>query len=333
MTRVLRSFEPKDSNKKLTNQEALVNSFAHMTAEYVSIQPIPLRYRELIRHHQGIAKRDGYVVFTSSGPLSHVAPPGTTPGEDYGYIASGKIDKEGHLKEVVEHGIGAAHHPGGIQTIGDWVVVPVAGYPSGWSSKRKSEIRFYKYKGEIHEERQLTICREGNAGSVGITNYGKDGDERYLLATLPKDNEVHFYWTQPGVPLSDKDCRFSGPKQWKPSGKVAEIWKGYNNNCSLVADEEGNIYFIGLEKKEDHDYADLYKVCIDVNKECEAPKLSYIGSFKFKLKDGPMSSISFKDGPSFRWAASVLVTSSDNVELIASAFDLQHGMLTFAILD
>ena len=219
---------------------------------------------------------------------------GSKVGADYGYIASGKIDKEGKLKEGGEHGIGNYFHPGGIQTIGDWVVVPVADSPS----EKKSEIRFYKYKGGLCEEGRLRIHRKGNAGSVGITNYGKDGDERYLLATLPNHREIHFYWTQPGIPLSDQQCYFKGPKKWNlgtdASSKIKSIWKGYNNNCSLVADKEGSIYFIGLEAMQ----GDLYKVSIDVSKERGVPQLSHIKSFEFKLKGGPK----------FRWGASVLVT-------------------------
>lgn len=319
-TQVQRSFELKDSNKKLTNQDALVKSFAQMTAQYASIQTNLLKLRQLNNHVQGVAKRDGYLIFTSSQPMPGTPGGGSKVGADYGYIASGKIDKEGKLKEGGEHGIGNYFHPGGIQTIGDWVVVPVADSPS----EKKSEIRFYKYKGGLCEEGRLRIHRKGNAGSVGITNYGKDGDERYLLATLPNHREIHFYWTQPGIPLSDQQCYFKGPKKWNlgtdASSKIKSIWKGYNNNCSLVADKEGSIYFIGLEAMQ----GDLYKVSIDVSKERGVPQLSHIKSFEFKLKGGPK----------FRWGASVLVTSSTDVELIATAYrPLNSGQLELVILD
>ena len=65
-TQVQRSFELKDSNKKLTNQDALVKSFAQMTAQYASIQTNLLKLRQLNNHVQGVAKRDGYLIFTSS---------------------------------------------------------------------------------------------------------------------------------------------------------------------------------------------------------------------------------------------------------------------------
>ena len=279
--------------------------------------------------------RENHVIFTSS--------------VDDGYIAFGK--KSGDENYIFKRqSIGKPYsHPGGIQTIGEWVVVPVEG-------GGKSEIRFYKYndKGKIREEERLRICRDktlGPAGSVGITNYTSEEGERYLLATIPKEKEngeqeVHFYWTQANKPLSASDCSFEDPKIWKLSDQSEGFkskWRDYINSMSLVADEEGNIYFIGMSHHDGKDYADLYKIDINVNERHGEPKLTIVKTFEFTIPEpkcckGPRrpfpDNISglFKVEPSFRWGGGVLVTSHTTVEVFACAHEvLNDGTVAASI--
>ena len=267
--------------------------------------------------------REDHVIFTSS--------------VDDGYIAFGK--KNGDESYTVKRqSIGRKYsHPGGIQTIGDWVVVPVEGGGT-------SEIRFYKYKDqrEDRQEKRLRICRNktlGQAGSVGIANYKRKQEERYLLATIPEEKkdgeqEVHFYWTQANMPLSDPHCSFQRPKVWKLSKQCNAFqskWRDYIDSISLVADEAGNVFLIGMDhdKEAKKDYADLYQIHINVNDNEEDVELTFLESFEFAIpepecfKDSERSI--FKLQPSFRWGGGVLVISRNTVKVFACAHDLLIG--------
>ena len=339
-------FEAKDSNKKLKNG-ALVNAFRQISHRPAKCMPIPFsvarqgtregknckKCEKVARwgptHIQGIAMGENHVIFTSSA--------------DGGFIAFGKRNGDGNYifqRQDVE----PYSHPGGIQTIGDWVAVPV-------EDNDKSEIRFYQYndKNGFHQKESLTIrrCVElGPAGSVGITNYTSKEGERYLVATIPREKkdgeqEVHFYWTQANKSLSELESPFLGPpKIWKLSEQYEDLqgnWKDYINSMSLVADDAGGIFFVGMSQDRscEKDYADLYEIDLDVNDSNQKPKFTFIETFEFEIpkpqcfNDLRRSFCSlvglFKVAPSFRWGGGVLVTSSEAIEVFACAHELLTG--------
>ncbi len=329
-----------DRNKKLNaNEVCKVFRSLNQDPEEMKIvgKDIPISgWLAPYQHLQGIAVRKDYAVVTSS--------------TQDGYILTGKKGSSGAcfcfekyepliksakcspvkqtLRRVKLYAkqflalYGVLDHPGGIQTIGDWVVVPVEG-----NDPKRSEIRFYKYKGKISLVKRLTICRTpalGKAGSVGITDYASKEGQRYLLATCPNSKHIHFYWTEANVPLSNCGCFFKGPTKWWSKGKNAlkGKWENYVNGISLVADCNGNIFFMGLYGKPKfkfwpmgfkENYADLYKV-----------KLKWVGG---KLKTVRLEKISHKmvkcKGTSFRWGGSALVTSPTAIRLFACSWKVQ----------
>ena len=191
---------------------------------------------------------------------------------------------------------------------------------------KHSEIRFYRYREGLKRVDHLTVVRNSNnlgkAGSVGITNYKSPEGERYLLATCPDDRRVHFYRTEPGVPLSDTRCKFGAQPiirwgansvpmkdrtQWKPD----QSWGSYVNNIALLADKSGQVYFLGMYRKRGKHYADLFAVNVDT----DTPKTAVLTKVS-------RVSVDADDGTGFRWGAGALVVSPTKLRLFACERDV-----------
>ncbi len=337
-------FKEEDSNKKLKSG-AVEKALCRISKSPV-LRHITPSSRWGDTHFQGIALRENRIIVTSSA--------------DDGFIRFVEKDDNGNF-HFKDQPVGNRYsHPGGIQTIGDWLVVPVEGNGT-------SEIRFYKHKKNkgFHQEKKLTIRRVkalGEAGSVGITNYTSQQGERYLLATIPAqkekgEQEVHFYWTPENKSLSELNSPFEGPMKWKHGCQPNDLqcrWGDYVNSISLVAGKAGGIYFIGMDERDGNEYVDLFKIDICVNDEQAEPKLKFLNTFMFKRPDRsklrrcdrknskvPNCSICkdadrsiWKKEPSFRWGGSVLVTSPTSVQVFACAHDTLVGnRLAFSIYD
>ena len=296
------------------------------------------------RHLQGVAATDSRVVLTRNDCIIWGSRDGTSEeNQIFEYENNRKIN---HCY---------LDHLGGIQTIGDWVVV--AFEESGRVSGARSEIRFYQFQGnclKCHE--RLTIERDqgasdcnkphrnaGKAGSVGITKYRGGDGIRYLLAVCPwqgrteygnhnVDGEIHFYRTKkPNVTLSDSCCRFedkpfctwrandskqSGNREcWNPN----DIWRGYVNGISLLADTDGALYLVGFCKPVQHDYADLYRLKFDDGH----PVLTKIATYHARCRrlndKSPCGA-----GPSFRFGGSAFVTQEGQINLITCERKIQE---------
>ncbi len=252
-------------------------------------------------HIQGVAIRDSYAMVTTSARG--------------GFVLTAKGSGRTFTYET-RKAVGDFDHPGGIQTIGDWLVV-------GVEDQGRSEIRFYRYRERLALVNRLTIVRNkvlGQAGSVGITNYGRLETERYLLATCPDDHRVHFYrTTQPGVPLSAPGCSFGTqpflkwnakrvPKSQRTNWKPDDTWGKYVNSIALLSDTLGKPYFIGLYRRNFRHYADLFVIDLDRRVLTKLTRVQ----------------VECKDGASFRWGASALVMSPTKLRLFACERDVQR---------
>jgi hypothetical protein len=345
-------FRPSDANLKLRAPDDIIAHYAITALDALNREgaiykifsqpsmPIPDQEGFLFipskNHFQGVAIRDGFALVTTSA--------------EGGAIVSAK----GHQREFLLDGVEPTdgfEHPGGVQTIGSYLVVPVYAHQS---DDRRAEIQFYKYGPQIELVEHLTIKRDGKRlYCLGITDCtGLDGDY-YVLAVVShhEGHVIDFYRTEPGIPLSDHRCSFvkqaerhlndhtpyktwhyetiqNHPQHvadWQPDRN----WGGYPNSVSLLADAAGQVYFLGLHRSDSgRDWADLFLLNLDATEERMLTKLAHFHAIA-------------QDGASFRWAGSALVTSettlsiftcarnaeNDNQELILNVFHANNDPL------
>ena len=110
-------FKAEDSNKKLTAGAIEKVLFQICKSPLLKRITLPLREDTHSRwgdtHFQGIALRENRIIVTSSS--------------DNGFIRFVEKDDNGNFHFKDQPDGNRYSHPGGIQTIGDWAVVPVAG--------------------------------------------------------------------------------------------------------------------------------------------------------------------------------------------------------------
>ena len=285
------------------------------------------KLKEKDKHLQGVAITANHAVLTSN---EHIIVGNPIPENSQTY----KCDFVCRLRHHT------FDHLGGIQTIGNWLVVGFEdsdNYPDA-----SSEIRFYSFgeNGQPHPQNHLTIQRNryaggddpapsaGKAGSVGITNYRDGNNFRYLLAVCPwqgieyqghRNGEIHFYRTQPGFSLSNPDCSFGDNPfciwrasehmqrdNWNPDNK----WEGYVHAISLLADIGGNLYLVGFHRNVNKDFADLYQLNLNNGN----PTLTKFARFHATCRHGT----------SFRYGGSAFVTQEGNIRLFACERGIQQ---------
>lgn len=248
-------------------------------------------------HLQGVAVPDSQVLLTSS--------------VGQGYVMSGR--RRGLIFTIEDAESVEASHPGGIQAIGSYFAVPVHTNDGG------SEIRFYGGGLPVRQLTAPTIRRSKRANCVGITDCGSPGSEFYVLAVGVTKNQFDFYKSQPGIPLDDPRCRFERVASWnaknvskaaRASWRPDKKWGGYGNNISLLADDAGKVYFLGMHKTGflffdflGRDYADLY--LLDLDTISEDKRLTKLDNLHVRCHDGT----------SFRWGASVSVVADDRFRI------------------
>jgi hypothetical protein len=146
------------------------------------------------------------------------------------------------------------NHPGGIQIIGDILVVPVEDTAS-------SIIYFYRLDkmtetNPIPERLPYSFNRNNKrCGGVGITNFTSDNKELYLLATYDSGN-IDLYVTQD----------FPGSNWEQKGGTYNCTESGYSEIC-LLTDVNQTVYMIGFRTENIpntaegyNDYMDIFKI-------------------------------------------------------------------------
>ena len=211
-------------------------------------------------------------------------------------------------------------HPGGIQTIGDHVAVPV------YSSRYCGEVRYYdRYLTEIAP--RTWVARRPYC--VGVTNFVRgDGRTAYLLAvTVSKRGDRIWFYEADSEHLVDCTWRES-PKTWwvhdaDRRNWCDNTWRGCKNSMSLFSDGRGNIYLLALGNTGSKvatgtEFADLYSVHLDLDPKYYLKKLKSV-ELK-KLGSGGMQ-------PSARFGASARLVLSDNavgIGLVSAGYKIQN---------
>ena len=259
-------------------------------------KPIPHEtgIRRLKRHLQGVAIQDSIATVTTTaeeGLILTSINNGSAP--DFSY------------KEKTQ--VLNLNHPGGIQTIGSYIVVPAY-------KDRTTEVQFYENTRELKKAEHLTIRLNKRIYSVGISDAADEKGDFYLLAlgVDSKGKVFDFYRSQPNLPLNHQDCAFQFLNSWKFKKE------GYPNSISLLADEANNFYFLGLHTTGrfasfglGKDWADLYQI-----------DLQESGQKMFK-KIANFHAICHA-GPSFRWGGSARVTSNTTLSIFVCERNVQN---------
>lgn len=220
-------------------------------------------------------------------------------------------------------------HPGGVQKIGDYLVV-------GFEDGSKSRIRLYDLTGIsiISPPRRVEsflVTQKDGAAAVGMTKYRRGGDSYYLLATIGYTDDgvkrVSLYRSEKNVPITDPNFEHVSTI---PLTKEQSQYTGYST-LPLLTGTDGKVYMLGFrvvnkgvtDLRSYDDYAELFEIVIPDNGgkwELKCLKESVL----FKL-DG-----SFRD-PHFRWGVAVDIVDQNHIEIIVTQRNSGDGKLSLRV--
>lgn len=267
-----------------------------------NLQGFTGNYDSISCHVQGYTQYDNaagnsYALLThsvTSAPYAHIVA-GTKNGSDkYGFKT--------YLKDW--------NHPGGIQGIGDYLLVPT-------EQETQAHISLYDLRSlpvqELRKVESFDLAVNHKAGALGITTY-KDtaGTEYYLLivAHLDESNSVYHVYRAPAA-------------RGIENASFAEVGSfGFQKDFQgfgLVTEEDTNdVYLIGLWSQTEGasyaDYAYLYQ--INTQNWTIGPELDQIHMIS---NGGGIGTF----GVHFRYGAGVFVT--EDQQLILSATERNRG--------
>jgi len=250
------------------------------------------------KHLQGIAIRGTRVFLTTSVRGGKIITARATPDRQHFIVKSEPV--------VFDMKV----HPGGIQIIGHYIVIPVYG-------KQYTGIEIRDINDGLSVVKRFNTHRKPFCVGVATTNDG--AGEFYVLAVVTdsKGRRVDVYRTPSNLLLKDPACFFELRWTYRASPNVKDPkkdWNGYPNNISLLSDTGGNVYFLGLYKTAligGKDFADLYHMDFGQPESKMFRRLS-----RFHARCNP--------GPAFRWGASASVVGSAALEIYACEKDVQN---------
>lgn len=253
-------------------------------------------------HIQGVAIYRGYLIITHSGGQLDSCSADRFDTHK-GFICIYNLDTQ--EKNMLYHFNTPEEgydHPGGIQIIGDVLVVPLEG-------ESDSIIRFYDLSVMTYAtppslmDYKLKVA--GKVGGVGITSYSRGEFEVYLLATYADNNgnpRIDFY---DSITLSDFSLveSYSCPKS------------GYQEIC-LLTDTNQVVYMIGFRGDGRGlsyiDYVDLYEIDpIKMN-------IIQIDQDRHMITDSVSGNWY---GVHFRWGAGLKIQHDTRFDLLATERD------------
>jgi len=259
------------------------------------------------KHLQGIAiHKDG-----REGPHAYL-----TTNAEGGKIIIARNEPDGKNYIVEEEAVGFDKkdlHPGGIQIIGHFLVVPIF-------NDEYSGIEIRDLNDGLSVIKEIVMDRRVKAYSVGIATISEDNKgEFYVMAVVThKDaRRVDIYCSPPNVKLSHPSCFFQLKCIYRPGPKVKDLkknWNNYSNGISLLSDENNNLYLLGFYKTSlvgGKDFADLYHLDLT---QPEDKLFKRLGRFHAKCNAGP----------AFRWGASACVLGDDTLEIYACEKNVQN---------
>lgn len=282
--------DAKDIAEKVSNVEAKFKSLP-VDGTQTDLKGFPGSYDPTMNHIQG------YSIYKNSEGLQYSLLTHSVGTASYAHIVAGPTngsDKWG-FKTYLENW----QHPGGIQVIGDYVLVPS-------EHDTEAHVALYDLRslevGELRRVETFDLHVPHKAGALGITSYtDANGVEYYVLVVAhldETDSVYHVYKAAAADGLENAQFSeigsFPFEKDFQGFGLVTEV-------------ETNNVYLVGLWSPSEGatfaDYAYLYQLNTQngtLGEELDQIHLKSVGGAVGML------------GVHFRYGASVFVGNNDN---------------------
>ena len=270
------------------------------------------RFRDHPPHNQGVAfRRHGFYLTTSLGDRIISCDLHETRRDSFHVRKSIRVTDH----DTEEHYV----HPGGIQTIGDYVAVPVV------NENGTGQVRF------LNPDLDAPISAfetESAAFCVGVTDVLANDRAIYIAAVSAREdgNEIWFYGAQADSLSKCVWSAYPGPwcvetadtREWRNQRGASDTkWHGCKNNLSLLSDRKGALYLLALGNTEaqaqGEDYADLFAV--DLSEGVSLRKLASV-----KLRGISSRRVYHYGQPSARWGCSARVDRANRVRIVSIGY-------------
>lgn len=265
-----------------------------------------------VDHIQGIARNATNVFLTHS-----------SPGERGILIVCSRGENSKILQKVKLHNKGYPH-PGGIQLIGDVLVIPV-------EKDVGSFVMFYDLRPiALNKEPQrleVQIERGAKAGAAGITSYFNSLQRQEVHLVGVYDNGSTWIYESNGKPLDSPELSFTRTR-------LPDLKQSDYSAINLLTDDSNRVWMIGFRTKKKgaayvEDYMDLYQFDF-----AQAAFEKKVMNQHVITKHG---STKGSYGVHFRWAGGLIINSSDSIAALACQRNFvggpQLGSTTYNVID
>ena len=211
-------------------------------------------------------------------------------------------------------------HAGGIQLIGDYLVIGVEDN----QDKQRSQIQFWDVSkpfapslhGPLTIKRESTIPKDKTAGAVGIVKREHD----HLLVVANWDARDLDFYRSNGLPLKDDACSFSLALRWsyryahRHAWQPDQVWESYQA-VNLLSDLRSNIYLLGFATDgAGRDIVDLFSVDLNRDRSNILQKLS-------------RKQLALQGNAHFRSAGGISIDSTTRLSCWASGHNGRDGIV------
>lgn len=253
---------------------------------------------EIVNHIQGVARSRGgeYIYFVHS---------------EAGKMLIGEL-ASGELVQKFSMGITGYSHPGGIQQVGNLLIVPMA------NNEGRSKVLFYDMSPVTRSVPPVLLAVTipldyCNAWSAGMTTWRSGAKIKHLVAV--RGGKKVYLFESNGISLHCPGASF------QRIGSEYSISREYEA-LNLITDPAGSVYMAGFwSKGGDAPSGD----CVDVLK-LDSEDLTFtmvVDSHKFHCKGSNVH---------FRWGGGLRITSTERVEALATGRSFSGGYVDISII-
>lgn len=251
-------------------------------------------------HIQGIQLRhdptnDRWLAFLSHDSRTH------------GYVVvvafDAAFEHPGDVIHVHQFARGRLRHAGGIQLLGDVLVVGLEDN----RTKDRSELQFWDVSNlnDWQQLKHVTISRSGppktkTAGAVAIVSHG----DRVLVAAANWDSRDIDFYQSTHADLTNTDCQFEPAGHWSVRDADTSDWMpdaqfGSCQAINLIEQSDGHLYLMGFHQpSRDRDAADLFQLDLSA----DSPHL---------LRKVSSRQITLSDGVHFKYGGGLTIHQGD----------------------